>query len=101
MAPLIVLDLATGRVSRRFHRKGGYCMSMIYIPDGRIAVGWNNDEDWVVAILDVNTGKQLQELGGLGDMVTGLALVEGHLLTLSRDKILRVWSQDAAGKVRW
>ena len=99
MSPLQVWGLLWGRLVREFEGKGQKCESMINLPGGRIAAGWSNGAQFGVAVFDAATGKQLQELTGFRMGVCGLALVEDHLLTMCDDKTLRVWSQDAAGKV--
>ena len=100
MSPLQVWDLDAPKLVREFEGKGLSCCSMINLPGGRIAVGWHNGSRFAVAVFDVATGKQLQELTGFKSSIPGLAMVEDHLLTTCHDKTLRVWSQDAAGKVR-
>ena len=99
-SPLQVWDLAAGKLVREFEGHGEYCNTMINFPGGRIAVGWENGSQFVVAVFDAATGMRLQELTGFGASIPGLALVEDHLLTMCADQTLRVWSQDAAGKVR-
>ena len=100
-SPLRVWDLAAGRCVRAFEGSGQYCYSMISISGGRIAAGWYAGGH-VVAIFDVATGKRLQSLGlgDFGSYIFGLAFVEDHLLTMSQDHTLRVWSQPYVGKVR-
>ena len=99
-SPLQVWDLAAGKLVRELEGKGQGCYSMINLPSGRIAVGWNNGPRNVVTVFDAATSKPLQELTGFGNYIFGLALVEDHLLTMCSDRTLRVWRQDAAGKVR-
>ena len=96
MSSLEVWDLDAGKLVREFEGKGINCYSMASLPGGRIAAGWNVG----VAVFDAATGKQQQLLTGFGGDIFGLALVEDHLLTMCYDKTLRVWCQDAAGKVR-
>ena len=98
-APLQVWNLDAGKLVREFEGSGQVC-SMANLSCGRIAAGWHNGSQCVVAVFDAATGRQLQELAGFGDPIFGLSLVEDHLLTFSYDKTLRVWSQDPAGKVR-
>ena len=105
ISPLEVWDLATRKRVRKFEGKGFACHSMINLSHGRIAVGWrcyrnSRSIQSVVAVFDAATGKLLQELTGCDRDIYGLALVEDHLLTMCGDKTLRVWSQDAVGKVR-
>ena len=100
MSPLQVWDLAGRKLVREFEGAGQYCSSMINLPGQRIAAGWLNGSEWVVAVFDAATGKQLQELPGFGNLFCGLALVEDHLLTTCFDKTFSVWNQDSAGKVR-
>ena len=100
MSPLQVWDLAVSKLAREFQGKGQWCNSMSNLPGGRIAAGWNTGSQYVVAVFDAATGKQLQELTGFGDPIYGLALVEDHLLTMCYDQTFRVMSQDAAGEVR-
>ena len=82
---------------------------MIKLPGGRIAAGWHNESQGVLAVFDAATGRQLQELKNFGgcrrDLILSLALVEDHLLIMCRaryttDTVVCVWSQDSAGKVR-
>ena len=104
MARLQVWDLVSGKLVRKLGgfmgTKGQYCRSMINLLGGRIAVGWHTGSQYAVAVFDVNTGKQLQELTGFAGPIYALAWVEKQLLVMCADKTLRVYSQDSAGKVR-
>ena len=99
MSPLQVWDLDAGKVVREFDGAGQFCDSIITLPGGRVAAGWNTGSQYVVTVFGAFTGKQLQQLKGFGYYILGLALVEDHLLTMCLDKTLGVWSQDASGKV--
>ena len=96
--PLQVWDVATGRLVRQFEGKGAFCYSMISLPGGRVSASWHTSLHYVVAIFDVATGRQLQELNA--DYCVGQAFVEDHLLTVCDDRTVRAWGQDSVGKVR-
>ena len=100
MSPVQVWDLAAGKLVRLFEGKGQWCYSMVNLQDERIAVGWYTGTCVAVDVIATSTGKLLQQLTGFSGYIYGLALVDDHLLIVCDDKTLRVWSQDAAGKVR-
>ena len=107
-SPLQVWDLAAGKLVREFKGNGRACHAMINLPGRRrrVAAGWHISRpgsvfgDSVVTLFNAATGKQLQVLTGFFDTIYGMALVDDHLLVMSKDEALRVWTQDEAGKVR-
>ena len=97
--PLQVWDVAAGKLVRELAGRGTGCYSMVRLPGGRIAVGRHEHDAPVVAVYNLNSGKQVQQLTGFIGPTYGLAFVEGHLLTVSTDRSIRVWSQHSAGTV--
>ena len=100
LSPLEVWDLAAGELVRKSDYLGQYCYSMASLLGQRIAAGWHNGTQNVVAVFDATTGKRVQELVGFGNHIYGMVLVEDRLLTMCLDQTLRVWNQDPEGKVR-
>lgn len=98
-SPLQVWDLATGTVVRELEGTGKDCRSLVCLSGGRIAAGWVNGDQSLITIFDVNSGKQLQKLVGIGNNM-GLALVDDHLISVGGDRSICVWIEDAAGVVR-
>lgn len=99
-SPLQAWDLANRRLVRQFEGTGQTSRSILNLQSGHIAVGWTTGSGNVVSVYEASTGKQLYELTGFRNLVSGLALVEDHLLSMCYDTTLRVWSQDSSGKVR-
>ena len=95
-----VWHLPAGRRLRELAGRGADCRALASLSGRRAAVGCCVDEKYVVDIFDVDTGTQLQELPGFGNIIFGLQFVEDHLLAMTFDRTLHVWVQDPAGKVR-
>ena len=73
---------------------------MVVLTGMRLAVGWYQEDQSVITVFDMSTGASVQVLTGFRESVEDLAQVEGHLLCMTADGRLHVWSESAAGTVR-
>jgi WD40 repeat protein len=93
---LILLDLKTGKETRRFAFDGKYTFYPAYSPDGKhVAAGVSprvGDHHWIQC-WDVATGKSLGVFKGRNGDITSLVFSPDgkYILTGHADKAARLW----------
>jgi WD40 repeat protein len=68
---IILWDLVTGEISRRFEGHDATVWSLAFSPDGKLAASGSQDQS--VILWDVESGEQVQRWEDLGENVMGLA----------------------------
>jgi WD40 repeat protein/serine/threonine protein kinase len=95
---LLLWDLATGKVVRRFEGHQGVVMNQAVSPDGKLIVSGSADR--TLRLWELETGKELHKLEGHTDNCYGLFSADGkQVLSFGQDKTLRVWDVETGKRV--
>jgi hypothetical protein len=91
---VILWDLETGKVLRRFEGHSQTVMTLAFHPNGRWAL--SGGRDCALRLWDVDAGKELRRFEGHTGWVRGLAFSPDgrHVLSGGRDRTVRLWEVD-------
>jgi WD40 repeat protein/serine/threonine protein kinase len=95
---LLLWDLATRKIVRRFEGHQGVVMNQAISPNGKLVVSGSADR--TLRLWEFDSGKELHKLEGHTDACYGIFSVDGkQVLSFGLDKTLRVWDVETGKQV--
>jgi WD40 repeat protein/tetratricopeptide (TPR) repeat protein len=101
VGPLVLLDVATGKLLQEFKGHDGWTSQAAFTPDGKQILS-GGSQDKTLRLWEVATGLQVRAFTGHTDAVLSVAVSPDGRLALSgsADKTLRLWELDTGKEVR-